>query len=55
MLGVMINNTLNIQPTPHLYMGVELGLGVSYVNKVGSTNLGETTLGQFAFKMGYRF
>jgi hypothetical protein len=55
MLGVMINNTLNIQPTPHLYMGVELGLGVSYMNKVGSTNLGETTLGQFAFKMGYRF
>jgi hypothetical protein len=55
MLGVMINNTLNIQPTPHLYMGVELGLGVTYMNKVGSVNVGETTIGQFAFKMGYRF
>jgi hypothetical protein len=54
-LGVMVNNTLNIQPTPHLYMGVELGLGISYMNQVNNRNMGETTLGQFAFKMGYRF
>lgn len=54
-LGVMVNNTLNIQPTPHLYMGIELGLGISYLNTVNNVSVGETTIGQFAFKMGYRF
>jgi hypothetical protein len=54
-LGIMVNNTLNIQPTPHLYMGLELGLGVSYLNTVNNVNVGQTGIGQFAFKMGYRF
>ncbi len=55
-LGVVINNSLNIQPTPHLYIGLELGLGMTYINQSnGVNNGGEDVLGQFAFKLGYRF
>lgn len=53
--GMMINNSLNMQPTPHLYLGLELGLGVTYIQKVGGVDVGTNTLGQFAFKIGYRF
>ena len=54
-VGMMINNSLNIQPTPHLYLGLELGLGVTYLQQVGGNDVGTNTLGQFAFKIGYRF
>lgn len=53
--GMMINNSLNIQPTPHLYLGLELGLGVTYIQQIGGVDVGTNTLGQFAFKVGYRF
>ncbi|MBS1780513.1 MAG: hypothetical protein JST70_14380 [Bacteroidetes bacterium] len=54
-LGVMVNNSLNINPTPHLYLGLELGLGVSYINQLNSYNDDERFLAQFGFKLGYRF
>ncbi|MBS1772368.1 MAG: hypothetical protein JST82_05880 [Bacteroidetes bacterium] len=54
-LGVMVNNSLNMNPTKHLYLGLELGLGVSYMNQVDGINQGEYGFTQFAFKMGYRF
>ncbi len=55
-LGVIINNSLNICPTPHLYLGLELGLGVTYIDQEGGKNTGNTnTIGQFGFKIGYRF
>lgn len=54
-LGVMVTNSLNIQPTPHLRLGLELGLGISYVNQHNSVSVGETGLAQFSFNMGYRF
>ncbi len=55
-LGVVINNSLNIQPTAHLYLGLEIGLGMSYINQTNGRNNGnEDFLGQFAFKLGYRF
>ncbi len=54
--GFMVNNGLNIQPTPHLYIGTELGLGVSYYdNTYGDYTIGEEPLVQFNFKIGYRF
>lgn len=54
-LGVLINNSLNIQPTPHLYIGLELGLGMTYINQRNSVDVGEDMIGQFAFRLGYRF
>jgi len=54
-LGTMINNSLNINPTNRLHLGLELGLGVTYVNKIGGRNYGTQPLVQSAFKIGYRF
>jgi hypothetical protein len=54
-MGMLVNNTLNINPTPHLYLGLELGLGVSYINRLDGINLGTEGLAQFGFKVGYRF
>ncbi len=54
-LGVLVNNTLNLQPTPRLYLGLELGIGMTYINQYNSVNQGESALAQFAFKLGYRF
>lgn len=55
-LGVVVNNSLNIQPTAHLYLGLELGLGMTYINQSNGYNTGsEDAIVQFAFKLGYRF
>lgn len=60
-LGLMINNSLNINPVKHLYLGLELGLGFRYYESIGgnsvSTNVGPDgePLVQFGFKAGYRF
>ncbi|MBA3829308.1 MAG: hypothetical protein H0X33_10260 [Taibaiella sp.] len=59
--GFMINNTLNANPTPHIYLGLELGLGASYTNSLNnnynnnySTNATNPIV-QFSFRIGYRF
>lgn len=54
-LGMLVNNTLNINPTPHLFMALELGLGVSYLNRINGIGDGTQALVQFGFKLGYRF
>lgn len=53
--GMMINNTLNINPTPHLYLGLELGLGLSYLHYVDNVRQDTQGLTQFGFRVGYRF
>ncbi len=61
--GMIINNSLNINPTPHLHMGLEFGIGFSYVsdNNRGDYYYGYRSyndpeaLVQFGFKIGYRF
>jgi hypothetical protein len=55
MLGTMINNSLNINPTSHLYLGLELGLGVTYLNTFEGRNFGTDPLVQLSFRIGYRF
>ena len=55
MLGMIVNQSLNINPTPHLYVGTELGLGFTYLNNMDGVSTGTTGLVQFSFKMGYRF
>ncbi|MCW3121183.1 MAG: hypothetical protein JWQ38_675 [Flavipsychrobacter sp.] len=54
-LGMMINQSLNINPTPHLYVGTEFGFGFSYLNKLDGITQQTTGLVQFSFKVGYRF
>lgn len=54
--GVMVNNSLNIQPTPKFYLGLELGLGFPYTqNRLNNFDNGGTPMVQFAFRTGYRF
>jgi hypothetical protein len=53
--GAMILNSLNICPTPHLYVGLECGLGFSYSNKYANTGNNSTPLTQGSFKIGFRF
>jgi len=55
LLGMMINNSLNIMATKHLYIGAEMGFGFTYYDKVGNYNEGINFLTQGAFKMGYTF
>lgn len=63
-MGIMVNNSLNIQPSPHLYLGVELGLGIPYIHNndnysnnynTPGYNYDDEPLVQFNFKIGYRF
>lgn len=55
LFGMMINNSLNIQATPHLHMGVELGLGFTYYDRIGNFNEGSKGLAQGNFNIGYTF
>jgi hypothetical protein len=55
LLGMMLNNSLNINPTPHLYVGAEFGFGFTYFDRIGGYNRGITGLVQGSFKVGYRF
>ena len=52
-MGMIINNSLNINPSDHLHMALEFGLGFSYF----STYDGDDTLPftQLGFQIGYRF
>lgn len=58
--GLLINNSLNVQPSKKIYIGVELGLGFNYYNEEndlvnGSYSDIDEPLVQFNFKVGYRF
>jgi hypothetical protein len=54
-MGIMLNNSLNMYPTPHLYVGMEFNFGFSYINMVDGAYQSTTGLMQFAVKMGYRY
>lgn len=63
-MGLLINNSLNIQPTPKLHLGLELGLGIPYyTNEKAPANnatyyytpiYSDVPLVQFNFNIGYR-
>lgn len=55
MLGMIINNSVNFNPSEHIYLGLELGLGFTYLNRVGGLNQDTNGLVQGSFKIGYRF
>ncbi len=54
-LGVMINNSLNINPTEHFTMGLDFGFGFTYVTKIDGETQNMRGLVQGGFKLGYRF
>ena len=54
-LGMMVNNSLYFNPGPHIYLGLELGLGFSYLNRIGGLNQSTEALVQGGLKIGYRF
>ncbi len=54
-LGILVNNSLNINPSPRMYMGMDFGFGFTYINQLGGTNQGITGMVQAGFKLGYRF
>lgn len=55
LLGMMLNNSLNINATRRLYVGAEMGFGLTYFDYVNNVNRGVTFLTQGAFKIGYTF
>ena len=54
-LGIILDNSLNMFLTPRFYLGFNLGFGFSYINILGENNKGVTGLAQGSFKLGYRF
>lgn len=52
-LGVIITNSLNLRPTQHLYMGIDFGIGYSYLDNWGGSNLGTDVMLQLGAKIGY--
>jgi len=61
-MGVMVNNSLNIHPTPRLHLGLELGIGVPYYTNESKNygnyyynSISDEPLIQFNFNVGYRF
>lgn len=54
-VGVIVNNSLNINPTPHFYLGIDFGFGFTYINRVGGNNDGLAGIVQSGFKIGYKF
>jgi hypothetical protein len=55
-LGTMVFNSLNINPTPHLNIGVEMGMGVCYIDQTAGISSGMMPfLFQLGTKIGYRF
>ncbi len=55
LLGMMLNQSINVNPTPHFYLGSEFGFGYTYIDKVGGVKQGVGGLVQFSIKLGYRF
>jgi hypothetical protein len=56
-IGIIINNSINIQATKNIHIGTELGLGLPYNAKASDKDddYNETPIVQFNFNIGYRF
>jgi hypothetical protein len=61
-LGLLVNNSLNIQPTPKIHLGLELGIGIPYYTNEGNNGpyyydntYSDEPIVQFNFNIGYRF
>jgi len=52
-LGMMVTSAINIRVDKHIYTGVELGFGYTYVNMEGNENIHRSILAQAGLKFGY--
>jgi hypothetical protein len=55
LMGIMVNQSVNINPTPHLYLGTEFGLGYTYIDEIGGSAHNASVLVNFSFKLGFRY
>ena len=55
LVGVMWQNSLNINVDSKMYLGAELGLGGTVINKAADNDESSEVLVQGALKVGYRF
>ena len=55
LLGIMVDNSINLNPTPHFYLGLNFGFGFTYINTLNGANQGVNGIVQGGFKIGYRF
>lgn len=55
LLGIMVNNSINFNATPHFYLGIDFGLGFTYIHKLAGENQGIGGLVEGGLKLGYRF
>jgi len=57
--GMMVNNAINIHPTPKLHLGFEFGFGIPYLDRNDDNSLlndySDVPLTQLQFSFGYRF
>ncbi|MBS1585899.1 MAG: hypothetical protein JSS82_10190 [Bacteroidetes bacterium] len=53
--GGMLINSLNMNPSKHLYIGLELGWGFTWINRLANIDQNTRMTAQFAFRLGYRF
>jgi len=55
MAGVMVINGLNVNPSPKIFLGLEMGVGVTYINRINGVLSEAQGLFDFSFRIGYRF
>ncbi len=55
MLGILVNNSMQVNPSTHLSLGFDFGFGFTYINDVGGVNKGVSGMVQGGFKIGYRY
>ncbi len=59
--GVLINNSLNVSLSKHFYLGLDVGYGITYLNREELpfsntlTDRGADAITQFNLRLGYRF
>jgi len=52
--GLIWQNSLNVNLDAHLYIGTELGVGGTLINRVGYNKVNNETLVEGSFKIGFR-
>ncbi len=54
-VGMIINNSLNINTSTHIYLGLDFGFGITYFSRSAGLNDGTNGLVSGSFKIGYRY
>lgn len=52
-LGILLTNSLNLRPGKHLYLGIDFGIGYSYIDRFNGMNNGTDVMAQIGVKFGF--